>query len=189
MGSPGRTAACQEVLEVVSVLSGISVDALLGPGRAQAVSRVRSVAMHLLRTEAGLSAREVGRVLGRTEATVHDLSRLVARGERASDLAARARTELSIRHAGRPPESASGWKRQPMPDLAARRHAAGLRQDELAAKAGLARETVSRIEGGRPADRTSSSGSRRRSTSVLRVRTRGNATPYRDWRPGGPEPA
>ena len=151
MGSPGRTAACQEVLEVVSVLSGISVGALLGPGRAQAVSRVRSVAMHLLRTEAGLSAREVGRVLGRTEATVHDLSRLVARGERASDLAARARTELSIRHAGRPPESASGWKRQPMPDLAARRHAAGLRQDELAAKAGLARETVSRIEGGRPA--------------------------------------
>lgn len=151
MGLPARTAACQEVLEVVSALSGISVDDLLGPSRAQAVSRVRSVAMHLLRTEVGLSAREVGRVLGRSQATVRDLSRLVARGERAGDLAARVRAELNARHAGRPQELGIGRRRWPLPDLAARRRAAGLQQAELAAKASIARETLSRIEHGRPA--------------------------------------
>src|SRR5919199_5611901 len=56
----GRTPACQEVLAVVSALSGISIDALLGPSRARAVSRVRSVALHLPRTEdGGLRVEEI----------------------------------------------------------------------------------------------------------------------------------
>jgi hypothetical protein len=60
MGPTGRTPACQEVLAVVSALSGISVNALLGPSRARAVSRVRSVALHLPRTEdGGLRVEEI----------------------------------------------------------------------------------------------------------------------------------
>lgn len=149
MGSSGREASCQEMLELVAALSGVSVEALLGPGRARALSRVRSAAMYLLRTEAGLSAREVARVVGRTPATVFDLSRLVARGERASDLVAAVRAELSACGADRSAAIIPGWKPRPVPGLSAHRQAAGLTQPELAAQAGITRETLSRIEHGR----------------------------------------
>ena len=102
MGTSERTAACQAVLEAVSAVAGISVDVLLGPGRSRSVSQVRSAAMYLLRTDVGLSARDVGRVLGRNRATVLELSRLVARGERASELVADVRTALHARDSARP---------------------------------------------------------------------------------------
>jgi chromosomal replication initiation ATPase DnaA len=79
------------VLALVSTASGISRDALLGPSRARAVSEARSAALYLLRTDLGLSAPHVGQIIGRSPATVRDLSRLVARGERAGELVARVR--------------------------------------------------------------------------------------------------
>ena len=72
----------ETVLELVSALSGVRLEVLLGPSRARHVSQVRSAAMFLLRTEAGLSATEAGQLLGRSGGTVRDLSRLVAHGRR-----------------------------------------------------------------------------------------------------------
>lgn len=108
--------------------------------------------MYLLRTEAGLSAGQAGRVLGRSRGTVRDLSRLVARGERASELVAQVRQTLSHRvSAGPTDEAVYGWMPRGLPGLEASRIAAGLTQPELAARAGVARETLSRLEHGRPA--------------------------------------
>src|SRR5919202_3022328 len=53
----------ETVLELVSELSGARLEVLVGPSRARGISRVRSAAMFLLRTEAGLSATETGQVL------------------------------------------------------------------------------------------------------------------------------
>src|SRR5438132_12783694 len=85
---PSSVANPETVLEVVSALSGVRLEVLLGPSRARRVSQVRSAAMFLLRTEAGLTATETGQVLGRRGATVRDLRRLVARGQRGGGLAA-----------------------------------------------------------------------------------------------------
>jgi hypothetical protein len=103
-------ASSQEVLEVVAALSGVTVAALLGPSRSRTISRVRSVAMHLLRTERGLAMGEVARVFGRSPATVYYLSRLVALGVRASDLVA-----LGVHRHPRP-----HWLLQPLSSLSQR---------------------------------------------------------------------
>ena len=108
--------------------------------------------MHPLRTEAGLSARQAGQILGRSGATVVDLSRLVARGERAGVLVGNVRRALSMRGtAGAMNEPTCGWIPRPLPGLPTCRLAAGLTQPELAARASVARETLGRIERGRNA--------------------------------------
>jgi hypothetical protein len=76
-----REVTAELVLGLVSAFSGIGRDVLLGPGTARVVSRARRTAMFLLRTEAGLSARQVGQLFGRSAATVRDLSRGVAHDE------------------------------------------------------------------------------------------------------------
>ena len=106
--------------------------------------------MFLLRTEAGLSATETGQVLGQSGATVRDLSRLVARGERGGDLVASASHVLDVRSSGREPPLPR-WMPRALPGLRRCRIAAGLSQDELARRARVARETLSKIEHGRPA--------------------------------------
>lgn len=106
--------------------------------------------MYLLRTEVGLSARRVGELVGRSPSTVLDLSQLVARGERAGDLVARVRQALGIQVPSFDVTTA-GWTSRAVPGLTRARLAAGLSQDELAERAQVARETVIRIERGRPA--------------------------------------
>jgi DNA-binding XRE family transcriptional regulator len=106
--------------------------------------------MFLLRTEAGLSATDAGQILGRTGGTVRDLSRLVARRERSADLVAGARRVLEVRFGGRERPSPR-WMPRALPCLRLCRVAAGLTQDELAGRARVARETLCKIERGRPA--------------------------------------
>lgn len=139
----------REVLDLIADLSGISTNDILGPSRARKVSKVRSAAMHLLRTEAGLSARQAGRVLGRSPGTVLDLSRLVARGKRAGELVASVRQALAVRGFAAD-ERAIRWAPRRVPGLRAWRLALGMTQPEVAARAGIARETLGRIERGRP---------------------------------------
>jgi len=106
--------------------------------------------MYLLRTEVGLSAAQTGQILGREPATVRDLSRLVARGERAGTLVARVKSAVGD-DAHKAAHTVPNWIPRRARQLAAVRRAAGLTQDELAIRAGVARETLSRTEHGRPA--------------------------------------
>jgi hypothetical protein len=66
------------VLSAVAELTGVPVVTLLSPARTRPVSHARKVAMYLLRTEAGLSHAEVGRLVGRGSAMVITLTRDVA---------------------------------------------------------------------------------------------------------------
>ena len=107
--------------------------------------------MYLLRTEAGLSHAQVGRLVGRGTATVVTLTRDVAEdlhGAVCSDIECarailwegRVRAEVQTRRVS--PRSLGGY----LVGLTAVREAAGLTKTELAQRAGLRRETVSRIE-------------------------------------------
>jgi DNA-binding XRE family transcriptional regulator len=106
--------------------------------------------MYLLRTEAGLSHAEVGRLVGRGTATVITLTREVAedvQGTRSEIECARAilregRATVEVPTRRPSPQSLGGY----LVGLAAVREAAGLNKKELAQRAGLSREAVSRIE-------------------------------------------
>ena len=104
-----------------------------------------------LRTEAGLSHAEVARLIGRGTATVITLTRDVAedvRGgtrsviERARAILRDGRVTAKVQTRPVSPRSLGGY----LVGLAAAREAAGLNKKELAQRAGLSRETVSRIE-------------------------------------------
>lgn len=146
----GGLVRAEAVLGLVAALSGVPLKTLRGPRRTRRVSRARTAAMYLLRTEAGLSARQVGEFLGRSASTVLDLSRQVARGERAGDLVARVRQALGAQARNVDPAT-TRWTARPVPGLSRARLAAGLSQEELAGRAQVARETVLRLERGRPA--------------------------------------
>jgi len=139
------------VLSVVADLTGVPVATLLGPARTRPVSHARKPAMYLLRTEAGLSHAEVGRLVGRGSATVITLTRDVAENvhgvarseiERARAILREGRATAEIPTRRVSPRSLGGY----LVGLAAVREAAGLNKKELAQRAGLTRETVSRIE-------------------------------------------
>jgi Bacterial dnaA protein helix-turn-helix/Helix-turn-helix len=141
----------ERVLAVVAELTRVPVITVLGPARTHPVSHARKLAMYLLRTEAGLSHAEVGRLVGRGTATVMTLTRDVAEdvhGVARAELACarailrerRAAAEVPTRRVS--PRSLGGY----LVGLTAAREAAGLTKKELAQRAGLTRETVSRIE-------------------------------------------
>jgi DNA-binding XRE family transcriptional regulator len=111
------------------------------------------VALYLLRVDAGLSAGDAARLFGRARTDVvyltGNVARALARSDSWTDVVASARRDLRRRVAERMPE--------PMPNdpptqqpmlfvLAKRRMEAGLTQAQLAKRAGVARETVIRIE-------------------------------------------
>jgi DNA-binding XRE family transcriptional regulator len=139
------------VLSVAAELTGVPVAAWRGPRRARPVSHARKLAMYLLRAEAGLSPAQVGRLLGRGSATVMALTRAVAEDvhdvpraepERARAILREGRVSAEVQTRRPSPRSLGGY---PV-GLTAVREAAGLTKTELAQRAGLSRETVSRIE-------------------------------------------
>ena len=141
----------ERVLSVVAELTGVPVTTLLGPARNHPVSHARKLAMYLLRTEAGLSHAEVGRLVGRGTATVITLTREVAKDvrdvtraeiERARAILGKGRATAELQTRRPSPRSLGGY----LVGLTAVREAAGLTKKELAQRAGLSRETVSRIE-------------------------------------------
>jgi DNA-binding XRE family transcriptional regulator len=107
--------------------------------------------MYLLRTEAGLSHAEVGRLVGRGSATVITLTREVAEDvrdvtrsdiEHARSILGKGRATAEMQSRSVSPRSLGGY----LVGLTAAREAAGLTKKELAQRADLTRETVSRIE-------------------------------------------
>jgi transcriptional regulator with XRE-family HTH domain len=139
------------VLSVVAELTGVPLPTLRGPGRTRPVSRARKLAMYLLRTEAGLSHAEVGRLLGRGSATVITLTRQVAEDLHGAGRSEIERARAILREGRAPAEVPTRWVSPRslggcLIGLTAVREAAGLTKKELAQRAGLSRETVSRIE-------------------------------------------
>ena len=139
------------VLSTVAELTGVPVITLLSPARTRPVSHARKLAMYLLHTEAGLSHAEVAWLVGRGTATVITLTRETAEDVRDTTRSVIERTRAILRE-GRAtaevqtrsvsPRSLGGY----LVGLTAVREAAGLNKKELAQRAGLTRETVSRIE-------------------------------------------
>jgi len=155
MRGSGRPTA-ERVLSAVMQASGVSIDTLLGWRFRADIARARAVAALILRSEAGLTANEAGQILRRSRQSVHSLTTraTVSRGDRA---AAELVTQ-ALRLLWEPSESASRTsKRLPprrpthsLPGLVGRRLGAGLTKAELAARAGISRETLLRLEHGRP---------------------------------------
>ena len=140
----------ERVLSVAAELTGVPVTALLGPARTRPVSHARKLAMYLLRTEAGLSHAQVGQLVGRGSATVITLTREVTEDvhgftrseiERARAILRKGRAAAEVPTRRVSPRSLGGY----LVGLTAVREAAGLNKKELARRAGLSRETVSRI--------------------------------------------
>ena len=136
--------------------SGLSLDTLLGWRFRADIARARAVAALILRREAGLTANEAGRILRRSRQSVHSLTdRAAASG---GDPAAAELVTHALRLLWEPSESASSTsKRLPprrpthsLPGLVGCRLGAGLTQAELVARAGISRETLLRLEHGRP---------------------------------------
>src|SRR5438132_4786541 len=78
MGPPQPTA--EHVLSAVVHASGISLDTLLGRRSRHEIVRVRAIAAVILRSEAGLTAKEAGSTLRRSRQSVHNLIAKAAPG-------------------------------------------------------------------------------------------------------------
>ena len=179
-----RQPTAEHVLSAVVHASGISLDTLLGRRSRYEIVRVRAIAAVILRSEAGLTAKEAGSTLRRSRQSVHNLIAKAAPGgdPAAAELVTQVREALypallsvqssldgpgapCLPGAGddalpQPPNAAEPKtsKRSPhkqrahsLPDLFACRLAAGLTQADLAVRAGISRETLLRLEHGRPA--------------------------------------
>ncbi len=156
-----------DVVAVVSALTGISLDTLQSPSQARKLGRVRAAAAHLLRVDSGLGLKQVAPFLGRSDQTVCDFSRkarvALDNGGDIAELIDKARHVLDdgLHHV--PTDTAeqharlAALRRQPkprafaVPHLRAWRVRTGLDQAQLAERAGIARETIARVENGRPA--------------------------------------
>jgi DNA-binding XRE family transcriptional regulator len=141
------------VLRALAQVTEMSVEALVGTGRERSESQARAVAAHLLIYDAGLSILETARVLHRDRSTVCRLVASVANVAGTDDprmrLVERARVQFrngssSGKHYMPPPPGRSDVRF--LPGLLAYRLAGGLTQPEVAKRAGIARETLARLE-------------------------------------------
>jgi transcriptional regulator with XRE-family HTH domain len=142
------TLAATDILGCVGLLSGVAASALLGREHTPSVSLARAVAVYLLRKECHLNAHQVARVFGRTRQWASwftsTLDQKFASSRDAANLVEAARERL--KGGG---ESSTPQLRQSaaeLPGLSAYRLAAGLSQAELAARAGVSRQTIIGIE-------------------------------------------
>ena len=170
----------EEVLTIVTSLSGIPLDTLQSPTQLRSVGQVRAAAAHLLRTHCRLPVKDVAPLLARSDQTVCECSRkarlALVTGGRIAELIEQTRVVLDDGAADTSaPHTAEAESRDgetvdraaiyadPSPVPAPRsipaislrrwRTQAGLTQPQLGARAGVARETIARIENGRPATR------------------------------------
>jgi hypothetical protein len=71
--------------------------------------------MYMLRTEAGLWAKQTGAILGRTPVTVLTLRRLVRLGSEALNSSLVYNAHLRVRKDRAPKQQESGWLARPLP--------------------------------------------------------------------------
>jgi DNA-binding XRE family transcriptional regulator len=116
------------------------------------------VAAYLLRLDAGLTAKQAGRLLGRSDQTVFDLTKharaALANRDTVADVIELVRRALVTVEATQPTVSVSPSPRRqpyPLPHLARWRTFAGWTQAHLAKHSGIALTTIVRLERGRRA--------------------------------------
>jgi transcriptional regulator with XRE-family HTH domain len=170
----------EEVLAIVTSLSGIPLDTLQSTTQLRSVGQMRAAAAHLLRTHCRLPVKDVAPLLARSDQTVCECSRkarlaLVTGGriaelieqtrvvldDGAADTSAPHTAEAESRDGETVDRAANYADPSPLPaprsipaiSLRHWRTQAGLTQPQLGARAGVARETIARIENGRPATR------------------------------------
>jgi hypothetical protein len=73
--SASRRTSPDQVLAVVTALTGVSLQALQSPSQVRSLGRVHAATAHLLRIDSGLGPKQVALLLGRSDQTVCDLSR------------------------------------------------------------------------------------------------------------------
>ena len=149
------TASPADILRHVAEVGGLEVDELVGPGHTRPASVLRRAAIELLRSDACLPFTQIGQIFGRSRQWAHFLRISPEAADR--DPALR-RVLLEARDrlgAGRAFWRSRAYNLQPferqgsrrwLPSLAAFRQAAGVSIKELAERAELPRETVSRLE-------------------------------------------
>lgn len=59
-----------EIIEAVADVTGVSVDAILGPGRVGAIADARHIAMFLIKAQTRVNPIDVGRMFGRDHSSV-----------------------------------------------------------------------------------------------------------------------
>ena len=159
--------SCDRVVAAVAELAGITSEVLRGPTQVRLVGRARTAAAYLLRTDCGMTRAATAEHVGRSDQTVSDLT-----SKACASLANEGPVAGLIRHARRlleidvqepEPDLASVIgevqigksialpKPRPIPTLRDWRIAARLTQKELASNANIARESLIRLENGRPA--------------------------------------
>ncbi len=141
------------VLRIVAQVSGLPIESIAGPGQRPSTARARMVAAYLLHNDAGLSVQETAHILHRKAPAVArltaDLERLTGSTDPRAVLLQRARRLLrNGLSSGKqyPPLKPGTASTELLPGLLACRLAAGLTQPGLAARAGIARETLVRLE-------------------------------------------
>jgi len=141
------------VLQIISDVSRVPIETVVGPGRGRSAARARTVVAYLLHHDAGLSVRDTARILHRKTPTVSRLTADVERVLGSSDpralLLERARRLFrNGLSSGKqyPPLGPEITATRRLPGLLAARLAAELTQLELAARARIARETLARLE-------------------------------------------
>jgi DNA-binding XRE family transcriptional regulator len=141
------------VLRLVADAAGVSTEAIVGPERSFTAARARAVAAYLLRHDAGLATLDTARVLHRKTATVRSLIASVeevldTEHPRAKLLDRTRRLFKNGLSSGKlyPPAPQRARSAKLLPGLLACQLVADLTQPELADRAGIARETLARLE-------------------------------------------
>ena len=144
-----------QVLRSVAAAAGLPIETIVGHPRSAGTNHARSVAAYLLRHDAGLSLVDTARVLQLRTTTVSKMSGRIARVLGTPDPRAKLvegtrnlfRNGLSSGKPYPPLAVGTGMATELLPGLLACRLGARLSQRELAKRAGLARETLGRLEG------------------------------------------
>ena len=144
-----------DILKHVAEIGGFEVEELVGPGHTRPASLLRRAAIELLRSDAGLPFAQIAKIFGRSRQWAYYLSASPETAHPDTGLmhvVVEARRRLDSRSTGgrsRAYDSqalgAEGTRRW-LPSLAAYRLAAHISIKELGQRAGLPRETLSRLE-------------------------------------------
>jgi len=148
------TVSPADILRHIAEIGGLEVEQLVGPGHTRPASLLRRAAIELLRSDAGLSLAQIAQIFGRSHQWAYYLSASLEGADRDPGLkgmVVEARCRLYSRWEGRRCRAYEGrpeakGTRQWLPSLATYRQAAHVSIKDLGARAGLPRETLSRLE-------------------------------------------
>ena len=159
----------ERIVATVAQLAAITPDVLKSSTQSRSVGCARAAAAHLLRTHCGFSQAEIAQRVGRSTQTISDLTtrarQSLRTGGAIAELVVTAQQVLNLgvvqTEAGllaatvadqvSTPTARTLKRPRPIPALRGWRRLARRTQQQLARDSGIARETLIRLEAGRPA--------------------------------------